>query len=144
MFMKKSLAIGMIVLFGLTSCSVNWNNEKDTKISELEKRVQDDLFKKRQECAKYKDEIESDIKNRWDEEFVELFYSPVRHSCLYIANRSFNDACQELHWQTMIYDHLNKYSGGIDWSKICVCSIKEKNNCYDDMRSIDTKIKELK
>jgi len=67
--MKKLLAVGMIVLFNLTSCSIDWNNEKDTKINELEKQItevkkekpEEDLFKRKQECIKYEQEIKTNL-----------------------------------------------------------------------------------
>jgi hypothetical protein len=46
--MKLTLLLIPMIL--LSSCTIDWNDEKDTKIAELEKQVQDDTFKKKQEC----------------------------------------------------------------------------------------------
>jgi hypothetical protein len=55
--MKHFLALGLLTSLLLTSCSVDWNDANVKKIGELEKQVQDDTFKKKEECAKYKDEV---------------------------------------------------------------------------------------
>jgi hypothetical protein len=44
------LTILLIPLILLSSCTIDWNDEKDAKITELEKQIQDDTFKKKQEC----------------------------------------------------------------------------------------------
>lgn len=49
--MKFSLLLIPLLLF-MTSCTIDWNDEKDKKIAELEKQVQDDIFNKKQECTK--------------------------------------------------------------------------------------------
>jgi hypothetical protein len=55
--MKKYLSSLLLIPIFLSSCSIDWNGEKDVKIAELEKKIQDDTFKKKQECEKYKEEI---------------------------------------------------------------------------------------
>lgn len=99
MFMKKLLVIGMIVLFNLTSCSIDWNNEKDTKISELEKQIteikkekpEENLFKKKQECLKLTNsliertqEIWIEFASLWKYSFEQVFYSPIKDNCLWV------------------------------------------------------------
>jgi len=51
-----------MLTFVLSSCSIDWNDEKDKKITELENKVEEiikekesDLFNKKQECKKYQD-----------------------------------------------------------------------------------------
>jgi hypothetical protein len=39
--MKKLLPIFLIPLILLSSCSIDWNDEKDKKIAELEQKVQE-------------------------------------------------------------------------------------------------------
>ena len=49
--MKSSLlAITLIGTLFLASCSVDWNDEKEKKIVELEKKLNNDIFKKKNEC----------------------------------------------------------------------------------------------
>ena len=91
------LTLLLIPLLFLSSCSIDWKDEKDAKIAELEKQVtelksknDDELFKKKQECADYKDLILKDIKDptytryKLDPEITEIFYSPIRKSCVYV------------------------------------------------------------
>jgi uncharacterized membrane protein (DUF106 family) len=54
------LTLLLIPLIWLSSCTIDWNDEKDKKITELEKQVielkeknDDELFKKQQECQSY-------------------------------------------------------------------------------------------
>jgi hypothetical protein len=46
-----------------------------------EKQVQADLFKKKQECASYREDIEKRLETRF--RLDQIFYSPSRNSCLY-------------------------------------------------------------
>lgn len=96
--MKKiilSILLLLTVSF-LSWCSIDWNWEKDQKISNLEKQIEKsnkekekDLFKKRQECLKYNDEmIEQMYHKYWDENIFieEIFYSPINNSCIYVSS----------------------------------------------------------
>lgn len=52
---------------------------------------QDELFEKKQECASYENKMKEQLETfsfNYTSCFVvnQLFYSPVRNSCLYIAN----------------------------------------------------------
>lgn len=55
--MKKLTTILLLIPLFLTSCSIDWNGEKDMKIAELEKKLQDDTFKKNQDCFNYQPTI---------------------------------------------------------------------------------------
>lgn len=82
--MKKVLLSIFLVLI-LSSCSIDWNWEKDKKITEqnnqilkLEKQVEElkkekenDLFEKKQECAKY---------NKWWD--IQVYYNTKYNSCV--------------------------------------------------------------
>ena len=65
--MKKLLPFILISSLLLSACSIDWNDEKDKKIAKLEKQIQDDLFKKKQECEKYQKSIQSEIEKRNEE-----------------------------------------------------------------------------
>ncbi len=79
----------------LSSCTIDWNDEKDKKIAELEKQVQDDTFKKKQECASYINRIEEEneknqklLSTNWDfysSTLDEIFYSKKYSTCIAIG-----------------------------------------------------------
>lgn len=48
----KKLIIPFIIL-SLSWCSIDWNNEKDKKIAQLQKELDDDAFKKNLECNEF-------------------------------------------------------------------------------------------
>ena len=82
----------LIPLLFFSSCTIDWNDEKDKKITELEKQIQDDTFKKKQECANYIPTIENKIKTKekdlniendfYSETISEVFYSPIKKTCI--------------------------------------------------------------
>ncbi len=130
--MKKIFVLWVILSLLLTSCSIDWNDEKD-------------LFTKKQECANNKSKMEEDWNEEvrkiwivsWDPyrwEVSEIFYSKKLNSCLYVFN-IYKEVNMDYQWQeillsTFIYDFLTK--------KEIISSIwKEKSE-------VDNKIKELK
>jgi hypothetical protein len=107
------LTLLLIPLLFLSSCTIDWNDEKDKKITELEKQVvaqkeevktikSDEGFKKKQECANYKEEMLEDINNptytryKLDPELNEIFYSPKRKSCIYVYENFPIEDCLNL------------------------------------------------
>ncbi|MBP7806099.1 hypothetical protein KA057_00270 [Candidatus Gracilibacteria bacterium] len=98
--MKKYIPILIITSLLFSACSIDWNGEKDKKIAELEKQTKNDIFKKNQECEKYKNEIEKEIKEyNWEDKerkitktatLDSIFYSPLVNSCLYYAKGTSN------------------------------------------------------
>ena len=88
------LTLLLIPLILLSSCTIDWNDEKDAKITTLEKQVtelkeknDDELFKKRQECSSLFDSINFRLKNYKSDytfELEEVFYSPKLGQCVYI------------------------------------------------------------
>jgi len=77
--MKKllliSVLLGSIILAG---CNQKWLSESE-------------LFTKKQECAKLKNDIETDIEKarNGDARLDKIFFSPKQNSCLYTMTRSF-------------------------------------------------------
>lgn len=68
--MKKILPIFLIPIILLSSCTIDWNDEKDKKIAELEKQTQElqihkenkqkndeGLFERNKECRKLEKEV---------------------------------------------------------------------------------------
>lgn len=87
----KSLIFLLIPLLFLSSCSIDWNDEKDKKIVELEKQIQDDTFKKNKDCSEYGTKIELQIKEDINNRLYlfkyikEIFYSKTQNSCFIIT-----------------------------------------------------------
>lgn len=66
--MKKIISISLLSVLLLSSCSIDWNDEKAT-------------FKKKQECEKYADEIK-----KWWDLLDEIFYSKKLNTCVSISH----------------------------------------------------------
>lgn len=107
--MKKILPILLVTVFLLSSCSIDWNDEKDKRISEVEKQNMElksqlniVIFEKQKECLTYNQEISNLLKmvvdmkasfglqkyDEFDSEILEdIFYSPKHQSCLYSVKK---------------------------------------------------------
>jgi hypothetical protein len=57
------LTLLLIPLIFLSSCTIDWNGEKDKKIAELQKQIQDDAFNKKQECIKLEPEMRKQLES---------------------------------------------------------------------------------
>lgn len=96
-----SLLLGSLIL---TGCSQK---------NELSK---DELFEKKQECVKHKEDIEKDIavRNFWNQvEFLEeIFYSPTENTCMYRARGKLSTTLKD--WEIInkererVYDFFTK------------------------------------
>ncbi len=83
--MEKILIISLLLL--LTSCSIDWNWEKDKKIAELEKQVlemkkekESDLYEKKKDCMNNENKALGFLQ-KWDE-IHSIFYSKILNSCI--------------------------------------------------------------
>ena len=81
------LTLLLIPLILLSSCTIDWNDEKDTKIAELEKQNNQelsskntDLFEKKQKCNEILKDLSSKI-GTW-ESINEVFYSKKMDTCI--------------------------------------------------------------
>lgn len=90
----KQLIFLLIPLLFLSSCSIDWNDEKDKKISELEKQIQNDIFQKKQECSSYQEKIKWKY-NEFEKnsitvnyEIKEIFYSRNKQTCILWLSKS--------------------------------------------------------
>jgi hypothetical protein len=134
----------------MTSCTIDWNDEKDKKIIELEKQIQDDTFKKKQECLKQKDSIERKINENnsinntsIQYSFIEIFYSQTYNDCLWILeeNRNWEDFIGKMKFL------IKSWSNWIDWNmNRCMqySSFSDSTKDNDNCDIFDKKIKELK
>ena len=105
--MKKYIPILLVTSLLLSACSIDWNDEKDKKITELQAEIENDVFKKKQECQKYQEEVErriqksekelNDIWDHYNETINEIFYSKSKKTCyalissLWIREKKAND-----------------------------------------------------
>lgn len=85
--MKKVLIILVLITLLIPSCS----NERDAKITELAKKVEQltkereqDIFKKKIECKKYEADVTKNLEHdKYHMDYLQsIFYSSKRNSCL--------------------------------------------------------------
>lgn len=105
------LTLLLIPMILLSSCTIDWNDEKDKKITELNQKIEnqkeeikktkdDDLFKKNKECQAYLKKMEDEEMSP-ESGFLEnrIFYSEVVNSCIYqsiwtsISIKNITDIC---------------------------------------------------
>lgn len=96
--MKKYILPILLTSLLLSACSIDWSGDKEKKIAELEKQIQDDTFQKKQECGKYKDILEKKIAEKtkeaqnwstyyfYNEWLKEVFYSKNEKTCFALTN----------------------------------------------------------
>ena len=136
------LTLLLIPLILLSSCTIDWNDEKDAKITTLEKQVtelkeknDDELFKKRQECSSLFDSINFRLKNYKSDytfELEEVFYSPKLGQCVYI----------DYFQSDITMKRLMSIGNNVGWNPIndMSCEFSKINDCVE----FDKKIPELK
>lgn len=144
------LTLLLIPLIFLSSCTIDWNDEKDAKITslnakieELSKKIEeqesatkkaqaDGLFKKKQECSEYtKQEAESvleDVNWLYTDNF-EIFYSSKTNSCIKYMERHFKN------FTTFRIDDI------LTNKNILLCMTNELTSCKTDANN---KLIELK
>lgn len=115
----KKIIISILLI--LTVSFLSWCNNSD------------ELFEKKQDCIKYKDEIKKNVEIRfWKVEkfnyVKEIFYSSKLNTCIYTVNQT------NIWW---IYDYLeNKIILELESPLKCWCE--------ETQQKFDLKIKELK
>lgn len=74
--LKKIIIFLLPLLFIITLGCNNTKNDKN-------------IFQKKQICINYKNEIENYIQNNYDDyrKVIDVFYSPIKDSCLYIIKK---------------------------------------------------------
>lgn len=104
--MKKNLLLLLVFsVFFLSGCT------------STSKPSHDELFKKKQECAKYKEGLQNEIdksQNKVEqasgyylETIVEIFYSPTKNSCFAITNERSSRDLKEYNDYEWIIDLLS-------------------------------------
>lgn len=135
--MKKYLSIILILSITILAwCSIDRNNEKENKITELENKIKtidnnnnkNDIFEKNKECSMLEKEIilEAERYYWWKiYRIKEIIYSSILKSCLYKIEISYT-------WYNIKDFDLKDYF----WKKLIITS--------SDELIIDEKIIELK
>ncbi len=140
----------LIPILILSGCTIDWRDEKDKKIEELEKQIQNDTFKKKQECIKFEPEMRKQLESYerysdredWTTLYLsEVFYSPSRETCLFKSEFIYWDS-EEKTYVLEINDYFTKE---IVFEKICQWSKKEGYNNYSQCsETFASKVQELK
>lgn len=137
--MKKSIIL-LIIFAILSGCNSNSSQSdistKEKEIIELksqikqinENNIKDNIFFKKQECIKYKEEMLSFAKKYHSDvyELKEIFYSPLKNSCYFIA--------KEWLWKELIFDYLNASVVEWKWFESDCWEIKNnqtRTSCYE-------------
>ncbi len=102
------LTLLLIPLILLSSCTIDWNDEKDKKIAELEKqnielktKDDDEIFRKNIECSN------KDLWDTKDLSGIQVFYSSKYKSCILVATiEDEKQSEKETSW--VIYDILTQ------------------------------------
>ena len=119
------LTLLLIPLILLSSCTIDWNDEKDAKIAELEKQnielkstIKTLSTPITQDCWKNKEKIEEQIMEnsavfqkrdyKHIEKLDEIFYSPIKNSCLYSVYTQELQDWKECNFHK-IYDFSNSW-----------------------------------
>ena len=102
---------------------------------------QEQLFQKKQECASYKEKIEKDIKEKYrsaspslslSASLDEIFYSPIRNSCLYTVIISSSWTPKFRSWQVETKKVIMDYFANQQlWEWIETCSIIKEGKYVD-------------
>lgn len=94
--MKKSLLLIFLAAIVLAGCTNGLSKSE--------------LFEKKQECASYKDEIQKEIsKQLWVNSLIEIFYSPVRNSCMYHYSNVNAEAVVDYFTKEVVIDWLKLF-----------------------------------
>ena len=110
----KSIALILMPLLFLSSCTIDWNGEKDKRIAELEKQVTE--LKEKNDGALFKKKIECQEKYEktwwpWNRDGylkldIEVFFSESKNSCLFRLSWWRNNerlfAIADILWQTTL------------------------------------------
>lgn len=136
--MKKVLTI-FLAFFLISSCSIDWDGEKDRKIAELEKQIsefnknqEENLFKKKQECVEYKEKML---------EFAEKYYKVQEYeSKLEIEEIFYSTKNNSCYFTTILDEGKNKFKTIFDyfWQKLYM-----QSSLYESQR-LSQEVKDLK
>ena len=137
----RSLTLLLIPLILLSSCTIDWSDEKDKK---------NDTFLKNIECSKYKNEIETKIdKDNKDWGFFTIFdklsYSKKLNTCLLKTTEVSHESGKiDIYLSSEVEDYL----GNKTVLYILYCSKKTvdpevKKLCSKEVNDFNTKFQEL-
>ena len=106
----------LIPLILLSSCTIDWNDEKDAKIAELEKQItelkqknDDELFKNKQKCLEIYRKLDTNSALMRDTR--DIFYSNDKSTCILVW-----DSWDEGKRNFTIFDILSMH--GLYWFRV--------------------------
>mgnify|MGYP001373239797 CR=1 FL=1 len=85
----------LVILLSTTSCTVDWNGKQadkivslENEIAELKKEKEQDIFKRKQDCASKISYLKKEVEKNNSEfaskySFIEVFYSPSESECYF-------------------------------------------------------------
>ncbi len=135
--MKRILIYIVPILLVISSCSIDWNDDKDKKILALEKQVQDETFRKNKECTEFYEKNKEALYGSSQQiATTSIWYSSKLSSCFYAYSRRIWD----LHTTQFLIDDLLKKES-IFTSSLIVDNIEEEQS---EWKRFHEKIAELK
>lgn len=137
---KIFFIIVLLVVLFFSSCSIDWNNEKEQKLVELEKQISDMSFERNKECLNLIPNLEKRIieKNEASNintyELIEVFYSKEKKDCLWVLkqNKYLEDYSSTMYF--LIKSWNIWYEWNLDrclWATYFHDSSKDSNNCAE-------------
>lgn len=159
------LTLLLIPLLLLSSCTIDWNDEKDAKIASLNSKIEelngkiteqkeemkkvkdDEIFKKQQECQKYLGKMtESDDLKDFNWVLTNrIFYSKIKNACIYQSKTMTYDrtalklSCY-LTKNAFTNEEYNKSCVWLSWvitSESLEKAEERYENIYENWRSIE-------
>jgi hypothetical protein len=138
--MKKLLPFILLTSLLLSACSIDWSGDKDKKIAELERQIQDDTFKKQKECIEFFDKNKEKLYgNEQSFHSVSVFYGEKWNTCYYAFSVSHTGSPNTPNTKQFMIDNL--------FTKEAVFTSMVTNRMSDQIaewQKFDQKIKELK
>lgn len=165
--MKKTIIIIMCLL--ISSCSIDWNDEKDIevekknsqikllndKISTLNKKIDEINNENKKDCLSHYESIQKDILNhnkKYGEQYslMEVFYSKNQNECFFIVFSYIENFNIEYSMHQKLYKYWVNISawdpiiGYNIWNSACTNKTKKCKEIVRKRELFDKKIIELK
>lgn len=150
--MKKLVFLSLLFVLVLAGCTQEQSISDDNSFSQEQWSSKDYLFLKKQECARYRSEVENNEQKQIDEQWStdiwqsfyleEIFYSPIKNSCVYAVTKTLtyqdDNKAWHLNQRYLIKDVL---TNELIWTSMIIMDSK-----WSEVKEMEfkEKIKELK